>query len=238
MLVRKHRVRSTQTSAIWAGALLALALLSLGLVHHQSGRSARAKIVAQPLRPLLLVDLVANREARGGKPLAELETWRAAVAAFGREVEVFEGESLIDVDPARYAVWVLPAQDRLSDYDWDALDSYLAPRRRSGADGRHGALERGRARALGARAPVSRRALRRLGERRQELARGGPQPAGRRLRGGSGARLRQARGRDRNGHARRAGLARRGRGRGRAAGATPRRAGRVARLLDRAARAD
>jgi len=126
MLVRSYRVRSRPAAAVWAGALLGLALLSLGLVHLESGRSARAKVAAQPLRPLLLVDLAANREARGGKPLAELETWRAAASAVGREVEVFEGESLIDVDPARYAVWVLPAQDRLSYYDWEALDSFLA----------------------------------------------------------------------------------------------------------------
>jgi hypothetical protein len=78
------------------------------------------------VRPVLVVDLLANREARGGKPLVELETWRAAAAAIGRAVEVFDGERLIDVDPARYAVWVLPAQDRLSDYDWAALDAYLA----------------------------------------------------------------------------------------------------------------
>ncbi|MEX2207341.1 MAG: hypothetical protein WEF50_14020 [Myxococcota bacterium] len=119
-------MRSRPATVVWAGALVALAVLSLGLVHFESGRIARARIAAQPLRPLLLVDLVANREARGGKPLAELETWRAAAAAVGREVEVFAGESLIDVDPDCHAVWVLPAQDRLSDYDWDALDVYLA----------------------------------------------------------------------------------------------------------------
>ena len=126
MLVRRYRVRSTPATLVWAGVLVALALVSLGLVHHESGRSARARIAAQPLRPLLLVDLVPNREARRGKPLEELEAWRAAAASIGREVEVFEGERLIDVDPARYAVWVLPAQDRLSDYDWAALDAYLA----------------------------------------------------------------------------------------------------------------
>lgn len=126
MLVRGYKVRSRPATAVWAGALVALALLSLGLVHFESGRSARARISSRPLRPLLLVDLVANREARGGKPLAELEAWRAAAAAIGREVEEFEGERLIDVDPDRHAVWVLPAQDRLSDYDWDALDAYLA----------------------------------------------------------------------------------------------------------------
>ncbi len=125
MLVRGYRVRSRPATAVWAGALLVLAVLSLGLVHLESGRIARAKLAARPLRPLLLVDLVANREARGGKPLAELDAWRAAAAAIGREVEVFEGERLIDVDPTRYAVWVLPTQDRLSDYDWVALDSYL-----------------------------------------------------------------------------------------------------------------
>ncbi len=105
---------------------MSLALVSLGLVHHESSRSARARVAALPPRPLLVVDLVAYREARGGKPLAELETWRAAAASIGREVELFDGERLIDVDPARYAVWVLPAQDRLSDYDWAALDGYLA----------------------------------------------------------------------------------------------------------------
>jgi len=126
MRVRGYKVRSTPAALVWAGALVALTVLSLGLVHHESGRSARARVAAKPLRPLLLVDLAANRGARGGRPLDELETWRAAAASIGREVEVFEGERLIDVDPARYAVWVLPAQDRLSDYDWDALDAYLA----------------------------------------------------------------------------------------------------------------
>ncbi len=126
MAVRGYRVRTSPASLGWAGALVAFALLSLGLVHHESARSARARVASLPLRPVLLVDLEANRDARGGKPLAELETWRAAVRSLGREVEVFEGASLIDVDPARYAVWVLPAQGRLSDYDWSALDAYLA----------------------------------------------------------------------------------------------------------------
>ena len=126
MAVRGYRVRTSPAALVWAGALVSFALLSLGLVHHESGRSARARVAALPLRPVLLVDLAANREARGGEPLAELETWRAAGASMGRAVEVFDGESLIDVDPARYAVWVLPAQDRLSDYDWAAVDAYLA----------------------------------------------------------------------------------------------------------------
>jgi len=126
MRVRGYRVRSSPATLFWAGGLVSLALLSLGLVHHESGRSARARVAALPSRPLLLVDLVANREARGGKPLEELEAWRAVGASIGRAVEVFDGERLIDVDPARYAVWVLPAQDRLSDYDWAALDAYLA----------------------------------------------------------------------------------------------------------------
>ena len=125
MRVRGYRVRSTPAALVWAGALVSLTVLSLGLVHHESGRSARARAAATPLRPLLVVDLVANREARGGRPLDELETWRASGASIGRADEVFEGERLIDVDPARYAVWVLPAQDRLSDYDWAALDAYL-----------------------------------------------------------------------------------------------------------------
>jgi hypothetical protein len=126
MAVRGYRVRSSPAALVWAGALVSFGLLSLGLVHFESGRSARALVAARPVRPVLVVDLAANREARGGKPLAELETWRAASLSMGRAVEVYDGESLIDVDPARYAVWVLPAQDRLSDYDWAALDAYLA----------------------------------------------------------------------------------------------------------------
>ena len=105
---------------------MSFALLSLGLVHHESGRSARARVAEQPLRPVLVVDLAANRAARAGRPLAELETWRAAVSALGRRVEIFDGASLQDLDPARYAAWVLPAQDRLSDADWAALDAYLS----------------------------------------------------------------------------------------------------------------
>ena len=126
MAVRGYRVRSSPSALVWTGALLAFGLLSLGVAHHQSGRSARARAEQLPLRPVLVVDLAANRKARDGKPLAELESWRAAGDAIGRPVELFGGASLVDLDPTRYAAWVLPAQERLSDADWAALDAYLA----------------------------------------------------------------------------------------------------------------
>ena len=67
-----------------------------------------------------------GQAARGEAALLELDAWRAAAAALGRPVEVFEGETLWDLAPEQYAVWVLPSQARLSEDDLLALDSYLA----------------------------------------------------------------------------------------------------------------
>jgi len=120
-----YRSRSSPVALVWACGLLAFALLTLGLVHHESARRARERSAAVPLRPVVLIDLAANRAARGDGVFAELEAWRAAAAALGRPVDVFEGESLWDLAPETYAVWVLPAQARLSEDDWLALDSYL-----------------------------------------------------------------------------------------------------------------
>lgn len=121
-----YRSRSSPAALVWAGGLLAFAMLTLGLVHHESARRARERSAAVPMRPVVVIDLPANRAARGDAALPEIDTWRAAAAALGRPVEVFEGESLWDLAPEQYAVWVLPSQARLSEDDWLALDSYLA----------------------------------------------------------------------------------------------------------------
>lgn len=121
-----YKAQASPAALFWAAGVLLFALLSLGLVDNQSARHARAQLAGVPERPLLVVDLLANRGARGGKPLPELEAWREAGALLGRPVEQFTGEGLQEIDPNRYALWVLPAQNRLSDVDWAALDAYLA----------------------------------------------------------------------------------------------------------------
>jgi hypothetical protein len=126
MAVRGYRVRTSPAALFWAGGLVVLTLLSLGLVHKESGRDARERLAATPQRPLLLIDLAGNREARQGQPLAELEIWRAAAAELGRPVEVFEGASLTELVPRDFSVWILPSQSRLSEADWTALDAFLA----------------------------------------------------------------------------------------------------------------
>lgn len=126
MAVRGYKVRTSPAALFWAGGLVVLALLSLGLVHKESGRDARERLAATPPRPILLVDLVSNREARQGRPLAELELWRAAAAGFGRPVEVFEGASLTELGARDHSVWILPSQARLAEADWAALDAFLA----------------------------------------------------------------------------------------------------------------
>ena len=126
MAVRGYRVQSSPAALVWAGGILLLALLSLGLVDHQSARQSRAQLAAVPTRPLVLVDLRANREARERDVHAELDAWREAASSLGMPVEVFDGESLRELDPSRYSVWILPGQERLSEGDWAALDAYLA----------------------------------------------------------------------------------------------------------------
>ena len=121
-----YRSRTSPAALVWAGGILAFALLTLGLVHHESARRARERSAAVPLRPILIVDLESNRAARGKRPFPELEAWRAAAAELGRPVEVFDGPDLWEIPPERYAVWVLPSQARLSEDDWLALDSYLS----------------------------------------------------------------------------------------------------------------
>lgn len=126
MAVGGYRVQSSPAALVWAGGILLLALLSLGLVDHQSARQSRARLAAVPARPVVVVDLRANREARERDVHAELDAWRQAAASLGLPVEVFDGESLRELDPSRYSVWILPGQERLSEGDWAALDAYLA----------------------------------------------------------------------------------------------------------------
>ncbi len=121
-----YRVRTSPAAFVWAGAILLFALVSLGVVDNQSARHARARLALQPRRPVVVVDLAGNREARGDRRQAEIEAWREAGASLDRSVELFDGTSLAELDPGRFAVWILPGQERLSDADWVALDAYLA----------------------------------------------------------------------------------------------------------------
>ena len=41
-----YRVHSSPAALVWAGAILLLALLSLGLVDHHSARQSRARLAA------------------------------------------------------------------------------------------------------------------------------------------------------------------------------------------------
>jgi hypothetical protein len=145
-----YRARGSSSLAfVWVAGALVLGVASLGLVHHASAVRARERAAARPLEPIVVVDLARNRAARGGKPLGEIEAWRAAASDLGRELEVFEGNSLADIPSARFGAWVLPAQDELSDADFAALDSYLE-------GGRGLVLTGGTGRAGGRRAALTR----------------------------------------------------------------------------------
>lgn len=126
MIPGAFKARSSPQPWIWSGVLLGLGLLTLGVVHHESARLARAKSAAEPLRPIVVVDLATNREARHGAALDEIEVWTAAVGSLARPVEIYGGDSLVQLLPRRYAAWVLPQQEQLADDDWEALDRYLA----------------------------------------------------------------------------------------------------------------
>jgi len=119
MLVRGFEARSRPVALFWGAAALALAALSLGIVHHASAVRVSEEAEARTIRPVLIVELARNH-AKGGN-----DAWRAAAAALGRPVEVFQGASLAEIPTTRFAAWILPAQQELGADDFAALDSYL-----------------------------------------------------------------------------------------------------------------
>ncbi|MFI5317137.1 MAG: hypothetical protein ACHQ6T_15660 [Myxococcota bacterium] len=118
------QTRSRPIALFWVAAALALGVATLGLVHHASAERARERALAQPLKPLAVIDLARNRGARKSDS-ASADAWRAAAVALGREVETFSGAGLGEIPATRFAAWILPEQTELDDADFAALDSYL-----------------------------------------------------------------------------------------------------------------
>jgi hypothetical protein len=117
--------RSRPVALLWAAAVLAVGVATLGIVHHASMRRVRERASAEPQRPLVVIDLARNRGVAGTDSHADSDAWRAAAAALGREIETFSGASLSDIPATRFAAWILPEQVELDDADFAALDSYL-----------------------------------------------------------------------------------------------------------------
>jgi hypothetical protein len=75
-----YRSRSSPAALVWTGGILAFALLTLGLVHHESARRARERSAAVPVRPVVVIDLQANRAARAPRPRSTLAGGRSGWA--------------------------------------------------------------------------------------------------------------------------------------------------------------
>jgi hypothetical protein len=125
MRVRGYEARSRPLALLWVPVALVLGAATLGIVHHASVQRVREKVGAQPMRPLVVVELARNRAARATESPADSEPWRAAAAALGRGIETFSGESLSQIPTTRFAAWVLADQQELDAADFAALDSYL-----------------------------------------------------------------------------------------------------------------
>jgi hypothetical protein len=110
---------------LWVTAAFLFGAATLGLVHHASVRRAHEKAGAQPLRPLVVIELARNRSAQPKESASDSEDWRAAAAALGRNLETFSGTSLSEIPTTRFAAWILADQQELDDADFAALDSYL-----------------------------------------------------------------------------------------------------------------
>jgi hypothetical protein len=126
MRVPTYQARSRPVALLWVAGALVLGAITLGLVHHASLQRVRDRVDAQPLRPLAVIDLARNRDARRAKdPANDSEPWHAAAAALGREVEIFSGDSLAEIPARRFAAWIFSGQEKLDPADFAALDSYL-----------------------------------------------------------------------------------------------------------------
>ena len=125
MQVSRYQTRSRPVALVWVAAALVLGAATLGLVHRASELRVREKLGAQPLRPLVVVELSRNRDARAHGADADSTLWRDTARALGREVETFSGASLSEIPTTRFAAWILSDQQELDDADFAALDSYL-----------------------------------------------------------------------------------------------------------------
>lgn len=115
--------RSKSVLLVWVIAAVVLGAATLGLVHHASVRRVRDRAAAEPLRPVVVIEL-ARKKAASDSP-SDSEPWRSAAKELGRELETFTGASLADIPAKRFAAWVLADPGELSDADFTALDSYL-----------------------------------------------------------------------------------------------------------------